>query len=179
MKTIRNQLFYLAFLFVLVFYFSCTSPTQNTVDYSLIDFSYFDGNTDYYSIKLYNTGKMYVYTKQFKGEPKYYQCNVIDQKLLYTIQNAAKNLLQMPPDTVYGSMCADCDYYRLIIKSPDKQIHTFVADTDLTDDHIGWMKQIVYPLCEVVRDNEKSVDSIFRFESRTAEFFEPIPLPLK
>ena len=169
------------FLIVLVFS-NCRNRTNKRIvkdghsSFVYIDMSYYDGWTNYYSLKLFNDGKMYVYNSQHRKGDLYYGCTINNIEL-DSISKTVGILLSSSIDSLYKRSCEDCGSYNLIIKTNNKKFKSFVQGIDYNNNNIKTMNGLASFLYSIIKSSKTSIDTVFNFESRTPHFLPPPPPP--
>lgn len=151
---------------------SCTNKDHS---FEYIDFSYYNGWTDYYSVKILPTGEFYVFNSSFKkGQTflKYY----FDKSSLDSIVKLTKLIHGLKIDTAYKRNCQDCEMYNMIIKYRDKKFKLYVYGIYNSNDRTKIVTELVYYALGFTSNYRDSVSANFKFESRTKQFYPPPPL---
>jgi hypothetical protein len=145
-----------------------------SLPFNSIDYSYDNGWTGVYSIKIDNTGKTYILGEDINKGKLFVRTEITSKSMdsLFTLVNKinSANL-----DTLYKKNCEDCGYYYLIIKKQSEVVKLFVQgrrnnDNDLME--VNKLSDYLESLISETYDNVKSV----KFESRTSAF-NPVPPP--
>lgn len=162
-------------LIVLVF-ICCKRDIKTHPDFELIDLSIFNGWTDFYSLKITNDGKTYVYNNKHRIGETYYTMTLNNVEL-DSISKMIKPILNSSIDSLYTYDCVDCALFNLIIKTKDKRIKSFVDGIDTKNKDVESMNQLVHFIYQIADKYRNSIDSVFVFESKTKHFYPPPPPP--
>ena len=166
---------YLITIFFIIFLSSCKNDLPKTIDFDLIDISMYNGWTDYYSFKIFKDARIYVYNNRFRKGESYFKAS-LGQKEMDSISKMVKLIYSNKPSPFYHVNCADCGMYNLIIKFKGVKFSSFVHGDFDNDKRVVNMNHLVRFLSQIGGNSMKSFDSVFKFESKTREFYPP-PLP--
>jgi hypothetical protein len=178
-----NTIKIIIFSLTVLFFSNCKNRTNKEIikkgysSFVYIDMSYYDGWTNYYSLKLFNDGKMYVYNNQHRKGDLYYECTINNNEL-DSISKTVSILLGSSIDSLYKRSCEDCVRYNLIIKATDRKFKSLVQGVDYNNNNIIIMNDLATFLYSILKSSKASIDTVFNFESRTPNFLPP-PLPVR
>lgn len=144
--------------------------------FELIDVSMYNGWTDYYCMKVFKDGRIYIFNNNFRKGESYYKVNV-GKIELDSISFLTDKVLVAKLDTLYCSRCADCGEYHLIIKTQGKEFSSLVDGVNPSNKHLKPMNDLIAYLSKIAVTSKSSIDSIFVFKSRTRQFYPPPPPP--
>lgn len=150
--------------------------TNESLSFELIDVSMYNGWTDYYCMKVFKDGRIYIFNNNFKKGDSYYKVNV-GKIELDSISFLTDKVLATKFDTLYHSRCADCGAYCLIIKTQSKEFSSLVDGINPSNEHLKPMDDLIAYLSKIAVASKSSIDSIFVFKSRTRQFYPPPPPP--
>jgi len=154
---------------------SCKSHKENNV-FDFIDLSFYNGWTDYYSVKILPSGEAFVFNDKYKKGQTFlkYQFN---SNSLDSIEKLTRMIHILNLDTSYIRHCADCGKYNLIIKYKDKKLRLFVYRISDLNDSLKLPNNLVDYILGFTSKYRDSVINDFKFESRTKQFYPPPPPP--
>jgi hypothetical protein len=173
-KKNRMRITYITIIALLIF-MSCKSHKDKAFDY--IDFSYYNGWTDYYSIKILPTGESYVFNDRFKKGQTFLKYQ-FDKNSLDSIEKLTKLIHLLKVDTAYERNCQDCGMYNMIIKYKDKKFRLYVYGISESNDSIKIVTDLLHYALGFTSKYRDSVSTDFKFESRTRQFYPPPPPPI-
>lgn len=149
---------------LLLFLCGCTTGVKEPISFKSIDYSSFWG--DYNCIKILNTGKAYIYYKDFSANTFYYSVDLrADQ--LDSLSNLVKSLYQIKIDSVYILNRDSGRDFSLVINSENKRLATTYSGPYFGVKRLDTLYKFVDNLIQVSENLRKSVDSSFIFESKT------------
>ncbi len=151
----------------------CKSHVDQAFDY--IDFSYYSGWNDYYAIKILPSGQSYIFNDNFK-KGKFYLTYQLEKNSFDSIAKLTKLIHQLDVDTSYTIDCQDCETYNLIIKYKEKKFRLYVVGLYNSNDRIKIVNNLVYYVLQLTSQYRDSLNTEFKFESRTNQFYPP-PAP--
>ena len=167
------RILYLGLVYFLLV--SCQEKARNSTSFDLIDVSIYNGWTDYYCVKVYQDGKTYIYNNHFKKGETYYSVN-IGKSEIDTISAMVTKILASKIDTLYERDCADCGAFNLIINTKTRKFKSLVVGWESNKEGVC-MNQLLGYLGKIIDTSKKAIDSSFKFESRTIQFYPPPPPP--
>ncbi len=164
----------LCYSFVIMIFSCCSEKRIDKVDYSnvfdKIDVSIYDGETNFYSLKILNSGKTYICINKHREPDIFYTFNMGDKEL-DSISFLVNKIFQTKIDTLYKEDCADCGCYRIIINSKNIVFESKVENINNSIVCLKNMNQLIIYLMQISDTSKKSLDSVFKFESKTREFY--------
>ena len=132
-----------------------------------IDYSSFWG--DYNSIKILNTGKAYIYYKDFMDNAFYYSVS-LDNNQLDSLSKMVKSLYNIKLDSAYILPRDSGRDFSLVINSENNRLATIYSGPitygGLGGDGLKPLYSFVDHLIQLSENLRKSIDSSFVFESK-------------
>lgn len=164
------------YLFSLIILMSCKSHKDNN-DFDYIDLSFYNGWTDYYSVKILPSGETFLFNDKFKKGQTYLKYH-FDNNSLDSIEKLARMIQKLKLDSSYEKHCADCGMYNLIIKYKNTKLRLYVYGLTDENESIQLPNNLVDYVLRFTRKYQDSIINDFKFESRTKQFYPPSPPPI-
>jgi len=146
----------------------CNQP-QNKISFDYIDFSYSNGWSNYYSIKILPAGESFIMNDKLNNN-KIYLAFKFDEKALDSLTKLVRKIYYLNLDTVYDKNCDDCQMYSIIIKYKDKKFRLFVNGIDDSNESINFVNNLIHYVMNITGNYNDSLNAIFKFESKTEQF---------
>ena len=142
---------------MLITFMSCTQRSKEVVCFDLIDVSMYNGWTDYYCLKIFKSGKVFIFNDKFKKGETYFRVN-ISKNEIDSISKLVEIILDSKIDTFYKRDCQDCGSYNLIIKAENKKFKSFVNGITGSNKEIKCMNNLINYLYKIAERSRDSID---------------------
>jgi len=164
------------YIFLIAFLFSSCLRKDNQILFNKIDYTFYDGWTEYHSIKIDNLGKALILSEHCKKGKLFIEKEISKEELdsLFKLINKI-NFFNI--DTAYYQNCMDCGYYNLIIEN-DKIYRILVENISNDNPDLIQINKFSSYLRDIITSSINKADSIV-FNSKIEDFsnYSPPPLP--
>lgn len=149
-------------LIILLLLSGCNT-VKEPLSFNSIDYSSYWGF--YNSIKIHNTGKAYIYYKDFMENTYYYSLD-LNKNQLDSLSNMVRTLYTIKIDSIYMLERDSGRDFSLIINSDKGRLTTTYSGPYNGVEGLELLYSFIDHLLGVSENLRKSVDSNFDFESR-------------
>jgi len=135
--------------------------------FKVIDYTSWGDIPEVTSIKIYKSGKVYIFNYDQTFKIDYYSSIILSEMELDTLCKLAGNVLKLKLDTLYHSLnCDRCICYNLIIKTDNLKFHTSFSGQASFRGKTKPLDSLARNIQLLIRKYRDENDSVFKFESR-------------
>ena len=157
------------FILLLLELIGC-SEKKTDLSFNFIDYSYYNGWSTVYSLKIDNLGQAYMQMDDI-NDSRWFAKIEITPSVLDSLSILVNMIDYVNLDTLYKRNCTDCGYYYLIINKQESiPIKIFVEDTNNNDKKLIKVNELSEYINSFGRAIGLQLKSI-QFESKTRDFY--------
>jgi hypothetical protein len=146
--------------------FKVTDYSSKSDVFEVIDYSTWGDIPELTSIKIYKSGKAYMFNYDQRFDIDYYNTFSLSKMEMDTISKLVMNILKIKFDTLYSFGCDRCICYNLIINSQNAKFHTTFLGQLFIEKNMKPLDSLASNMKLLIKKYSIESDSVFKFNSR-------------